>query len=70
MKLNKKLIITFAVLEFIFIIGVYMLGSMKGSKSLGIMDLIFLAFISLISAFFVNILFIGIGRIIKSIINK
>ena len=69
-KLNKKFIIILALLEFIFIIAIYMIGSMQYSKSLGIGDLVFLVFVSLASALLINILFIGFGRIIKLFFDK
>lgn len=70
MKLNKKIILICAVIQFIFVIGIYIFGSMEGSKSLGIMELVFLVFLSLIFGLFVNIFFILIEKIVKSITNK
>lgn len=69
MKLNKRLILIFAALQFIFLIAIYIFGSMEGSKSLGIMEVSFLVFISLVFGFLINIIFIIIEKIRESIIK-
>lgn len=67
MKLNKKLIIFSAVALFILIMGIYIFGSMVGSNSLGAMEILLLALICLLFGFILNIFFVIVAKIIKSI---
>lgn len=67
MKLNKKLIIFFSVIMFISIVSVYIFGSSMDSNSLGLMELVFLALVCLLFGLIINILFIIVSKVIKSI---
>lgn len=67
MKLNKKLIIILTFFQFIFMIGIYIFGSISDSKSLEFIDIVLLVFISLIFAILVNVLYAIIRSIVELI---
>lgn len=65
MKLSKKIIISTTALLSVFMIAIFILYNINTSQGLVIPELLFIYFISVITAFSITVLIIVIAKMIK-----
>lgn len=70
MKLNKKTILSVTALEFTLMVLSFIVFTLKSSEQLIISELLFIAFISAVAAFNINVLFIVLYKMIKTVTEK
>lgn len=67
MKLNKKTILSVTAVEFTLMFLSFIVFTVKSSQPLIISELLFIAFISAVAAFNINVLFIVLYKMIKTV---
>lgn len=70
MKLSKRIIITITAFQSVLMIIIFILYNINTPQGLVISELLFSSFISVITAFSINVLIIVIAKMIKMQTNK